>query len=731
MTDFLSDAALAYARMGYPVFPCAPGGKTPITKHGCKDATTDEARITAWWQKHPNANIGLATAGLIVVDVDGAENPWLADQPDRRQTLCAAPLSLTPSGGRHHVFRQPDGKSWGNSSGKLAPKVDTRGNGGYIVAPPSVVDGKAYRWADGLEFLTSPNGLPEPPPWLVEILDHGRGREPEQPVAPVSAPRCDDVERRAVAYLDAMPPSVSGQGGHNAAYAAATAMVHGFGLAPDRALTLLLTRFNPRCRPPWSERELRHKVEDAASKPHGRPLGWLRDQESAPIPADVDISGILTKAGTVTVGANNAKPPSGPPDPGPMPDELLRVPGFIGEVMDYCLDTAPYPNPVMAFAGALSLQAFLAGRRVRDPGDNRTNIYLLGLAHSGAGKDEPRKVNARIAHAAGIADRVGLRFASGEGIQDALFLSPCMLFQTDEIDGILQSINKARDARHEAIMSTLLTMYSSANSVYPMRRKAGRENPGVIDQPCLVIFGTATPKHYYDALSERMLTNGFFARMLILESRPRGAGREPRIRDLPARIVEAARWWAEFTPGTGNLANWHPIPVVVEQTEEAQRLLVEMRLSAEAEYARAEGQGDEVGTTVWGRVSEQVRKLALIHAVSENRVSPRIGAEAVRWASAFVMHQTRRMLFMAAGHVAENPFHAECLRAVEKLRSAPGRELPHSVLLKRMKMDAKNFAVLIETLRQQGEVEIVTTPRPGAHFRSYRLVGGVNDGGAK
>lgn len=726
----LLESALAYARMGYPVFPCVPGGKAPATKHGCKDATTDESRIRAWWQKQPSANIGLATAGLIVVDIDGAENPWLVDQPERRQTLAASPLSLTPSGGRHHVFRQPAGKSWGNSSGKLAPKVDTRGNGGYIVAPPSVVDGNAYRWAEGFELLTSLAELPEPPPWLAEILDRSRVRKPA-PSPPPPVPRTDDVERRAVAYLDAIPPSVSGQGGHNAAYAAATAMAHGFGLGPERALALLLAHYNPRCQPPWSEAELRHKVEDAASKPHDRPLGWLRDTDSLDPPSDVDLSGIMAKTVSVTTGAGAPKLPPGPPDPGPMPDELLRVPGFISEVMDYCIATAPYPNSVMAFCGALALQAFLAGRKVRDPGDNRTNVYLLALAHSSAGKDHPRKINTCIVHQAGLHDGLGVGFASGEGIQDALFLTPCMLFQTDEIDSILQQINKAKDARHEAVMSTLLTIYSTANSVFPMRRKAGKESPGVIDQPCLSIFGTAIPNHYYAALSERMLTNGFFARMLIAESGPRQRGQEPRILDLPPRVIATARWWADFRPGTGNLENWHPVPAIVDHTDGAKRLLIQTREESEDEYAKAESRGDAVGTTVWGRVSEQTRKLALIHAVSENYQTPRIDLPAVEWATRFVMHQTRRMLFMASAHVAENPFHAECLRAVEKLRGAPGRELPHSVLLKRMKMDAKTFAVLIETLRQQGEVEVATTPRPGAHFRSYRLVNEVNAGGEK
>jgi hypothetical protein len=266
----------------------------------------------------------------------------------------------------------------------------------------------------------------------------------------------------------------------------------------------------------------------------------------SPPDTGVDISAIVGQAGSVT--PSQPENP-GPPDPGPLPVEMLRVPGFISEVMDHCLQTAPYPCQPMAFFGALSLQALLGGRKVRDPGDNRTNVYLLGLAHSSAGKDYPRKINKEILHLIGMADCQAESFASGEGIQDALFLNPAILFQTDEIDSLLQSINKARDARHEGIMSTMLTAFSSANSVWAVRCKAGKESRGVIDQPCLVLFGTAIPNHYYEALSERMLTNGFFARMIILEAGERAPGQEPSIRDLPPRVLETAKWWAEFQPG--------------------------------------------------------------------------------------------------------------------------------------------------------------------------------------
>lgn len=158
-------------------------------------------------------------------------------------------------------------------------------------------------------------------------------------------------------------------------------------------------------------------------------------------------------------------PPLEFPDPGPIPESLCRVPGFVESVMDHCLATAPYPNVPLAFCGALALLALLTGRKVRDEADNRTNIYLLALAFSAVGKDWPRKVNTSILHRVGLVNALGEKFASGEGIQDSLFLQPAMLFQTDEVDGLLQSINKARDARHENILGTLLTMYSSANSI--------------------------------------------------------------------------------------------------------------------------------------------------------------------------------------------------------------------------------------------------------------------------
>ena len=74
MNDLLA-GALRYAELGYPVFPCALGRKQPVTSRGFLEATTDTSQIEAWWAKYPKANIGIPTTGLVVIDVDGPDNP--------------------------------------------------------------------------------------------------------------------------------------------------------------------------------------------------------------------------------------------------------------------------------------------------------------------------------------------------------------------------------------------------------------------------------------------------------------------------------------------------------------------------------------------------------------------------------------------------------------------------------------------------------------------------------
>ena len=737
------EAAREYVRRGWRVVPIPYRCKRPVLK-GWEQLRLDEADLQRYFDQPANVGLilGEPSGGLVDIDLDCVEARAIASN-----YLPATPAKTgrATAPDSHWWYIAQDAKTVQHRDPVTKQMiVELRSTGGQTVVGPSLhPTGQRCAVLSGEPAIVPAASLTACVAALAKrVIELRHGDLPPVPDAVPSPqpPVIDrqrtessiDVERRALAYLDKLPSAISGSGGHAATYAAATVLVHGFEIDPERAQDLLVQHFNPRCQPPWTEKELRHKVTSAAKKPHQQPRGWLlNEQREPPIDTSVDISALVsqateaTKPSTIEVIEDDDEPTESlTGDPGPLPDDLLRIPGFVSEVMDLSLQAAPYPNVPLAFCGALALQAFLGGRKVRDPADNRTNLYLIGLAYASSGKEFPRKVNAATMHAVGLTKCLGESFASGEGLQDSLNDDPCMLFQTDEIDGLLHSINKAKDARYEIVLGTLLKMYSSANGFYPMRKKAGKQLAETIEQPCLIIYGTAIPNEYYSALSERMLTNGFFARSIIVDGTKRGDGQEPEDCHPTPRILETAQYWANFNPGKGNLEKFYPTPKIVPYTDEAKALLIDARKACEVEYKLAESYGDPVGTTVWGRTSEHIRKLALIYSISVNHRDPSIDVEAARWATAFMMHQTRRMLFMAQGHVAANPFHAECLKLLTRLRDAGGR-MGRRELMRAMHLKMADFDQIVGTLLTQGDIvsgEIPTKTKPAF---GYQLAAGI------
>jgi hypothetical protein len=149
----MTAAALELAKRGFCVFPLVANGKTPATLHGYQDASADERRAADLWRRRTDANIGIAcgASGLVVIDVDVKRqvDGWdsLTAAMDRLGQLPGPTrMASTPSGGAHLYFRAPEGVEIRNSAGKLGPGLDVRARGGYVVAPPSAIDGKRYRW---------------------------------------------------------------------------------------------------------------------------------------------------------------------------------------------------------------------------------------------------------------------------------------------------------------------------------------------------------------------------------------------------------------------------------------------------------------------------------------------------------------------------------------------------------------------------------------------------------
>jgi hypothetical protein len=191
--NFRLVAAMDYAARGWRVVPlhwpkvgptlpakcscgkadCASSGKHPLTRNGLKDGSTDPAVIGAWWRQWPAANVGLvagAESGFVALDVDpgkgGAES--LGEMMSAYGELPETVEARTGSGGTHLLFRHP-GKPVANTTNRPGKGLDVRGDGGYIVAPPSLhACGERYVWIDGAGPAQA--GLSDAPAWLYSLL---------------------------------------------------------------------------------------------------------------------------------------------------------------------------------------------------------------------------------------------------------------------------------------------------------------------------------------------------------------------------------------------------------------------------------------------------------------------------------------------------------------------------------------------------------------------------------
>ncbi len=756
----LADHAVSYLRAGLCVLPAKRLEKRPAIgawKQYQKRAPT-EAELSAWManpRNHPDAVCilcGAVSGHLETLDFDaGGERfaAWWDRIPAALRDRLV--VETTPSGGMHVVYRCA-APVCGNL--KLAQRkvgkevetlIETRGEGGlflcaptlgYILAHGDLCDLPVLTEAERDVLLQAAWELNEYMPAVVDapVRSSTAGQLRADGCASADRPG-DDFNTRGDPRVVLEQHGWSRVGGGENEYWRRPGKASGWSATLKECsgggvfyvFSSNAAPFEPnRAYSPFSVYALLNHGGDFEQAARSlRAAGYGSDLRGDEHPG-VDISGILGQVDGN--GADHAGDDDGQrdiADPGPIPESLFRVPGFVSRVMEFTLANAPYPNVGLAFCGAVALQSYLCGRKVCDSGDLRPNLYLLALASSGTGKDFPRKVNARVLFEVGHVAALGDKFASGEGIQDALARTSAMLFQNDEMDGVLRQINLDRENKRESIPNVLLTLYTSAADVYPIRVKAGQKEAAHIDQPHLTLFGTATPQYFYESLSQRMLTNGFFARLIIVDIGKRGEGQTPgSARQLPEPVVQAARWWAEFQPGSrrANLLEVHPEPRVVPATPEAQEAIRALQRQTEREYDAAHERNDEVARVAWSRTLENAKKLALIYACSENHEDPIIGLPAVEWARTFAMHQTRRQLYLAGSYMAENPFHAECLKLMRKLKAAPDQRMDHSSLLQRMHTKATDFRELIQTLVQRGEIEVITTPRAGSHKVEYHVL---------
>jgi bifunctional DNA primase/polymerase-like protein len=161
----LGQRALALARRGLWVFPCVAGAKEPATPKGCLDAATDPALIDHWWRQDPKFNIAIATgmrSHIFVLDIDGADAEAELRKLEGQNGELPPTVEAITARGWHLYFEYP-AQPVRNSAGRIAAGIDVRGEGGYVLAPPSLhPSGRRYCWS-----VDSTNTFAAAPPWLL------------------------------------------------------------------------------------------------------------------------------------------------------------------------------------------------------------------------------------------------------------------------------------------------------------------------------------------------------------------------------------------------------------------------------------------------------------------------------------------------------------------------------------------------------------------------------------
>jgi Bifunctional DNA primase/polymerase, N-terminal/Primase C terminal 1 (PriCT-1) len=234
---------------------CKDMGKHPRTEHGMKNATCDADTLRAWWQRWPDANIGLATgavSGVVVLDEDPRHGGHLTREEleARHGKLPETPEQLTGGGGRHVLLAHPGVEVRNDAGNRLGAGLDVRGDGGYIVLSPSIhMSGRRYEW----EASSHPDDVPLAalPTWLLHLL------------------QAPGTKSKAKAGADGEPIP---EGQRNRTLTSLAGSMRRRGMTPEEIYAALAAVNAQRCRPPLPDEEIR-KIADSVGRYEPRAEG--------------------------------------------------------------------------------------------------------------------------------------------------------------------------------------------------------------------------------------------------------------------------------------------------------------------------------------------------------------------------------------------------------------------------------------------------------------------------
>ena len=415
----------------------------------------------------------------------------------------------------------------------------------------------------------------------------------------------------------------------------------------------------------------------------------------------------------------------------------LHMPdGLVGDLTAYMLSTARRPQPLLSLGASLCAIGALMGRNYRTESNLRSNLYIVGIADSGSGKNHAREIINEVFFEAGLAHHLGgNKIASGAGLLTALHRQPAILFQIDEFGMFLSAAaDRKRSPRHiTEILDNMTELYTAAGGVFLGAEYANRDGSNDrrdINQPCLCVYGTTTPLHFWGALQGANVVDGSLARFLILPSdedypdENLAAG----IRQSPSALIHGLKTLAAggglqngnltgMTPGQTTAVN----PITVPMSDEAKARFKELSGTLTEELRAARG---TAFTAILARIGENALKLSLIVAVGRDPARPMIDLSAAEWAISFVRHFAAKTMEAIERHVADTETEAHLKRLKEIIRAAGAKGITKSEITRSSQwLKARDRDEILLTLIESGDITTGMRDTGGRRAMVYRLSG--------
>lgn len=420
--------------------------------------------------------------------------------------------------------------------------------------------------------------------------------------------------------------------------------------------------------------------------------------------------------------------------PNPPAFSLTIPDGLVDDLTGYMLATARRPQPLLALGASLCAIGALMGRHYRTTTNLRSNLYVVGIADSGSGKNHAREIINEVFFEAGLAHHLGgNKIASGAGLLTALHRQPAILFQIDEFGMFLSAAaDRKRSPRHiTEILDNMTELFTAAGGIFLGAEYANRDGTNErrdINQPCLCVYGTTTPLHFWGALQGANVVDGSLARFMILPSDEDYPDENLAvgIRQAPPALIAALQMVAKG----GGAAKGNLTGKIADQNTAGKPMTVPMSDAARARFAVLSDELTEelraaagtAFTAILSRIGENALKLALIVAVGRDPVRPEIDITAADWAIDFVRHFAQRTMEAVDRHVADTETEAHLKRLKEIVRAAGAKGITKSEITRASQwLKSRDRDEILLTLIESGDV---TTGMRGSSTRQamvYRM----------